>query len=280
MAEVVGALTWSETNVSTEALFALTASFFIVPRIIDRSSEVTGEPMQQLDIPEIEEVVTNAVGPLGQVTDQQEIPSSISLVIDQQREASRLFPDVWAVQIKLNRKKNFSTMAGIAHAQFMEDSVLALEAGNTNRIDIAGDLTPTFLLQAKAGMDSRNVKFVDRATYTSPQQQTKLLLEDKLTNIDFIGPGGKKTPTTGGMLPMLYGTEPLNGTRIRRRLVGGNLRTVNMMFQKEAYAIGIQRKVTTKIEEAGIAQRIITWTLFGVIRTRDEAVELLDTGNE
>ncbi|KKN68450.1 hypothetical protein LCGC14_0450860 [marine sediment metagenome] len=281
MPEPVGSLTWSKTDIAMEALEQRNAMFFMKTRIIDKSRLVTGKKFQQIDIPEVLDVITNRIGDLGGVTPQKENPSSVSLIINQPREATRDFPDAEDVQLSFDNQRAFVRKAGVAHGQFIEDTILALETGNTNRIDVPTDLTDILILQAKVALDAADVPQMRRFLYVSPGQQGAILLIDKFVNIRFIGFGirPEATPTQTGFLQTIYGAEPLMGTRVRRRDVGGTVRTINFMFQEEAYAIGVQKDMTTVITREDLAKRIILWNLFGVVRTRDDHVQILQSEN-
>ncbi len=143
------------------------------------------------------------------------------------------------------------------------------------RNDIVGGITDDELIQAKVDLDSVDAPQIDRFFYVSPNQQGNILKIDRFSNVEFIGPG--PMPVRTGVMPSLYGAEPLIGTRVRRRLVSGNLRTVNFMFQREAYAIAMQQDVSTIINPVDLAWRHISWMLFGGVRTRNDHVSIMDT---
>ncbi len=120
---------WTDTQVSAEALLAREASFFMRGRVLDKTSEVTGQKLQQIDIPEVEQMVTHPVGDDGGVTPQQNLATAISLVIDQEEEATKDIKRSLILQSVINAQAVYGMKAGIALARFVEDFLLALEVG-------------------------------------------------------------------------------------------------------------------------------------------------------
>ena len=119
---------WARTKWSLNVLAARETPRLITSRINDRSSEVTGEPMQTLNIPEVSTLVTYAIGDNGEVTPQTPPGTNQTLTIDQKRECTLVFTDDYKFQIAV-KESTQAAMQGRALKDFMEAYVLSLETG-------------------------------------------------------------------------------------------------------------------------------------------------------
>jgi hypothetical protein len=277
---VPGSFVWSETDIETEALAARQSMFHMKPRVLDKSNKVRGVKNQRIDIPEVQLVEVFDVGAGGSVNPQGLTPSSVSLIVDQYKEATRDFEDVDEIQEKYDKKKDWSWQTGEAHGRNVEDTLLALEVGiaaGANRINVAGNLANTDIMAGKIVLDQADVPLENRYAYLSANQAGQLVLQDAFRNLDFIGPG--KMPTVTGTLRALYGMEPLWGNRCRRRDVTGTTRTINFLAHKSWAACAVQQGLSTKITQVDLAERIIVTQLFGVTRTRPDHIVILQSVN-
>jgi len=271
---------WTPTLISAEALLARVASEFMKTRVLDKSREVTGQRGQQIDLPEVANMATNTVGPSGGVTPQVRTETAVSLAIDTYVESTKDIRDDVKFQSRIDAKKVYAKKAGQALILRIEDDLLALETGlaAAQVVDIAGALTDDHILSARVTMRNADVPMDDWFFYISPGGESDILKIDKFVNLNFTRSGPQTAPLLKGNLQSIYGAEPMSGSRVRVRDVSGTTRTINMLFQREAFAIGVQQDVTVKVTEVDLAQRHMSTVLFGVVRSRgDHAVALRTT---
>lgn len=270
---------WSPTKWSADGLIGREAGLHVGKRCKDRSSEVNGEPMQQLNIEEINhsDIAVVTIGDDGEVALSQPAATNVALTIDQRKATGILVRDDHDLQVKLKARSTWAPLMGYKLAEDFEDYLLALENGVAAGyiLDVAGNIIDATLLTMKASFDSANAPAESRYALFSSNQQVQILADDRFSETTFVGPG--EPPVTTGKLKPLYGFEPLWSSRVRRRTISGTDRTINMAWQKDALCKAVQQAPKTKLQDVDIAQKILMWHLYGAVRQRGDHFFLMRT---
>jgi hypothetical protein len=268
---------WIPADVlAREALRAKEPRLVIKSRCLNYDSEVSGQG-QVISIAEVSNLVTNPVGANGEYTPQSPTEAGPTITVNVYREASFSVRDDLSAQSKLAKQRAYAPKIGQALAQYEEDTLLALETSITQIITIAGSVQDEDLRRLKQYLDDADADGYDRYLLLSPGQVNSVLGIDRYAQIDFgMYAKGKGPLATGKLVPIL-GMEPLTSTRVRRVLVSATTRTINMAWQKEAFAAAHQPVVKMERQRNGLAWDHIGSTLFGVTAARIDHAATAET---
>ena len=267
---------WVRTKWSLDALEAREAPRILTSRMNDRSSEVTGEPMQVLNIPEMVELVDNAVGDNGEVTEQSPPATNQTLTIDQYRESTLVFRNDYKFQVALKEGK-WSKFQGRALKERMETYALGLHTSvnAAGAVNIAGSIVDATLLALKSFSITNRWPKSNLHLLVSAAQMVEILGDDRHSELTFIGDEAG-APVVTGRIPAVYGFEPATSDLVLRVSVSGTTRTINMAWVGKdpmggAFVKGVQQDVTVDMQKVDLQHKVIASTLYGVSLVRGGA---------
>lgn len=259
---------WRRQWWSLNALEAFEAPRLLTSRMNDRSSEVTGQPGQVLNIPEVTELTDSAVGDQGEVSEQSPGATNQTLTIDQYRESSMRFRNDYKFQIAM-REPTWAKMQGRALKERMEVYALGLytAVNAANVRNISGDIVDSELHLLLAQAVTNDWPTSNRHLLVSGGQMTAVLGDDRFADAQFIGDGN--LPVSTGRLKAVYGFEPLTSSLVRRESISGTVRTVNMAWIGKhpmggAFCKGVQQDIKFDYEKDQLSHLVIASFLYGI----------------
>jgi hypothetical protein len=274
---------WVPSKWSLLALEALEAPLIVTSRVNDRSSEVTGEPMQVLKVPDVERMDDSAVGDNGEVSDSSVTDAIQTITMDQWRHVSIKFANNYALQVAM-KESTYPTRMGKALKRRFEQYILSLEtsvSGSSLRT-VAGSIDAGELELALAFAIANDWPEGNRHGIVSGNQCAEIIGIDRFSESTFVGTDN--LPVLTGKLKTTLGFEMGTSSLVRRRSVSGTTRTINMFWIGKggdgggAFAKAIQQGVQfSKKELEDLSHRVIGSTLYGGTMMRNEQVYLIET---
>lgn len=266
---------WVPTKWSLLALEALEAPLIVTSRVTDRSSEVTGEPMQVLRVMDVEQMEDSAVGDYGEVTDSAMTDTIQTITMDQWRHVSVKFANNYALQVAM-KESTWPTRMGKALKRRFEQYVLSLEtslSGNSLR-NVAGSIDASELELALAFAIANDWPEGNRHGLVSGNQCAEIIGIDRFSESTFVGTDN--LPVISGKLKTTLGFEMGTSSLVRRRAISSVDRTINMFWIGKggdgggAFAKAIQQGVQfSKKELEDLSHRVIGSTLYGASMLRN-----------
>lgn len=278
---------WLRVKFSTDAQEVFSSPMVLSTRVKDRSKEVTGEPMQELDVPIMQELTDNPVGDQGEVNVNLPTDSVFKLIMTEYRESTMGFRNDYQLQ-SIVREGKWTRYQARAIKNRREDFLLALEANVTTAAggtitNLSGGMGDADALTAWA--TARNLKWPTENNHVlmSPFQMANFLALQRFSDMNFVGDGESVT-TSGKLRKLLYGFEPCYSDRTRRYVTdAANTRTVNMFWvgknpDRSAFTYGSQRELTTDLfKSAGLSHESIISALYGAVLSAPDLVQLVRT---
>jgi hypothetical protein len=274
---------WVPTKWSLLALEALEAPQIVTSRVNDRSSEVTGEPMQVLKVPDVEQMEDSAVGDMGEVSDSEVTDTIQTITMDQWRHVSIKFANNYALQVAM-KESTYPARMGKALKRRFEQYVLSLETGASGAAlrNVAGSIDAGELELALAYAIANDWPEGNRHGIVSGNQCAEIVGIDRFSESTFVGTDN--LPVITGKLKTTLGFEMGTSSLVRRRAISGTDRTINMFWVGKggdgggAFAKAIQQGVQfSKKELEDLAHRVIGSTLYGGSLMRNKELYLVRT---
>jgi len=193
--------------------------------------------------------------------------------IDQHWEASVLIEDITDVQSQYDMQVEYRAKTGYAIAEKI-DNFIAVEmtANFTQEVGaFATAITYEAVLAAKLALDVAKAPLSERYFVVTPEGHRDLLNVDEFIRYDAMGASGQPSPIKTGKVGTLLGNEVY---------MSQNLEGVSLFFQKEAFALAVQKSPVTEKQRKTeyLGDLIVTQAIWGgsVLRT-DHGVRVKDS---
>jgi len=201
--------------------------------------------------------------------------TQVTINITKYKYVAKLIEDIVSVQSKYDLFANFTGKIGYALADAVDTDILAL-TGATNAFSVgthtAGSVMEADIITASRILNQKNVPREDRYLVVDPYGY-----EDLLNITDFIRyDAGGKTPTAiaTGEVGQLFGAKVLMSNNVATPTA---LSAYGMLFHKDAFAIALQKDVTTKTEYSVdyIGTKLVGYEIYGLTIARSDHYVLM-----
>lgn len=157
-----------------------------------------------VNIPQVQNLTTNAVGSSGSYTPQAPTEAKYQINVNRWQEASISVPDIVAVQASYPLLELYTRKIGYALGLDVETQLLGLYSAVLNSVGTGGvPVTDDVLLNAIQLLDQNDNPLEDRTAIFLPKSKRSLMKIDKFVNANFTGLG--KGAQITGLFGELYG---------------------------------------------------------------------------
>lgn len=216
-------------------------------------------------IPSISHLTANAKVPGVKVSFQAPTEANITLSLNQHYECSFLIEKIAEIQSNVNLNSEYTNETGYAIAKAIDSSIAALATGFANTVGVYNTaITTDVILDAQMTLDQADVPEEDRHFVIKPKTKRDIIDITTYISNDFVN--GK--PVETGELGMIYGAK----AHMTNQVVQSGNNTNNMLFHRDAIALGMQREITTNSEYSvpDIGDIVVTDAIWGVVERRDD----------
>lgn len=225
-----------------------------------------------IHVPSLSNLVAN--DKLKNVKVQMQAPTETNtdISLDTHKEVSFLVEDMAATQANRDLRAPYVKKAGYALAQAMDTALAALAAAfSQTKGTYNTAITTDVVLDSIELLDEADAPEMERYFVFRPDVKRDLLDLAAYTSSDYVG--GR--PVETGSIGNLYGVSTFMSTNIYK--TGSN--TNNMLFQKEAIALGKQKDVRVQSEYSleDLGWLTVADCIFGVKEMRDDHAVLVKT---
>ena len=242
-----------------------------------------GKAGDTLHVPDLTEMTVTAKTLETDVTFQKYAETKFDLTIDQHFESSFKVEDIAATQAFADLRAEYTRAAGYAMAKKVDSTVHALHTtssfvrrigstaltawdptANTNTGN-GTDLTEAGIRNAIEILDTADVPQEDRYLVIHPAQKNVLLAIARFTEYQMTGQAGT---IYNGMFGELFGVKVYVTTNVAV-LAATDTTTnyhVNYLFQKDAFALAMQKDIRTQgmYMVRALATEVVTDAIWGV----------------
>ena len=219
-----------------------------------------------VNIPQVQNLTTNAVAADGSYTPQAPTENKYQINVNRWREASISVPDLVAVQASYPLLELYTRKIGYALGLDVETQLLGLYSSVANSAGTAGvALTDDVLLNAIQLLDQNDNPLEDRTMIFLPKSKRSLMKIDKfaLAYLTGLGKGAQIT----GLFGEIYGIPIFFSNNVTSS--GGDQ---NLIFHKEAFALAIQIDVKIEKFRLKLADDVAGHILYGTLNVRNDAI--------
>lgn len=246
------------------AMMAWERAFVSAKRILDFSADARNGG-KTVEIPQITNLSTNAVGSDGAYVGQAPTEVKYTITMNRWREASISVPDIVKVQASYPLLERYTKKIGYALAQDIEQQILDLYAGLANQVGASGvAVTDDTLLNAIQILDEGDAPLADRTLIMRPASKRALMKIDKF--VDAAKTGLTKGAQITGLFGELYGIPAFFSNDVR-----SSSGIHNLLFHKEAFGIAKSVGITVEKFRLKLADDVVGHVLYGVSELRDTA---------
>lgn len=246
------------------AMLAFERKLVMARRVMRFGAQVKGRG-DQIHIPQVRNLTTNAVASDGGFTGQAPVENEFSITISRWREASITVPDIVTIQSQYPLLELYTKKIGYALALDVEEQLLNLYSGLANSVGTAGvNLTDDTLLNAIQLLDEGDSPMEDRTAIFRPAQKRALMKIDKF--VDAAKTGLAKSPAMTGVFGEIYGIPFFFSNNV---VSSSGIR--NLVFYKEAFGVAIQSDVKIEKFRTKLATDVVGHILFGQSELRDDS---------
>lgn len=219
----------------------------------------------RVNIPQVQNLTTNAVGSSGSYSGQAPTENKYTVTISRWREASISVPDIVAVQASYPLLELYTRKIGYALGLDVETQLAGLYSSVTNSVGTAGvDVTDDVILNAIQLLDNNDNPLEDRTMYFLPKVKRSMMKIDKfaLANMTGLGKGAQITGLFGEIygIPVFFSNNVTSSSGDR-----------NLIFHKEAFALAIQIDVKIEKFRLKLADDVVGHILFGTQNIRNDS---------
>lgn len=244
------------------ALLARERSFVMGKRVLRYDKEILTKG-KTVEIPQVTNLTTNAVGSDGSYVGQAPTESKYTITINTWRESSISVPDIVSVQADYNLLELYTKKIGYALRQKIEQDLLALYSGLANQVGTSGvAITDDVLLNAIQILDEGDAPMEDRTLIFRPASKRTLMKIDKF--VDAAKTGLAKGAQVTGLFGEIYGTPIYFSNE-----VVSSSGVHNMLFHKDAFGLALQKDVSIEKFRLKLADDVVGHVLYGVSELRD-----------
>lgn len=218
-----------------------------------------------VNIPQVQNLTTNAVGADGSYSGQAPTENKYTITVNRWREASISVTDIVAVQASYPLLELYTRKIGYALGLDVETQLLGLYSAVTNSVGTSGvPVTDDVLLNAIQLLDQNDNPLEDRTIIMLPKSKRSLMKIDKfaLANMTGLGKGAQIT----GLFGELYGIPIFFSNNVQSS--NGDQ---NLVFHKEAFGLAIQIDVKIEKFRLKLADDVVGHILYGFSNIRNDS---------
>lgn len=234
-----------------------TQSSLVLANLVKRFDDDLTDGGDLLRVPKVSNLTANAKAANTQVTLNAPVEDQFTMSINRHFESSYLVEDRLKVQSKYNLLNEYSEKAGYAIGQKIDADIAGLYSGLTQTVgNSTTDITDANIVRAIQYLDDADAPQTDRYFVIKPAGLAHIRLIDKFSRWDALGINPNPASGAGGLSNLssvvrrigpngFVGTIYNLAVYMSTNLVeeSGTSDTVhNLVFQKEAFALGMQLK--------------------------------------
>ncbi len=271
---------WSkETQRATEATLVLA-------NLVKRFDSELTDGGDLLRVPVVSNLTANSKAANTQVTLNAPTEGSFTMNINRHFEASYLVEDRLKAQSAYNLLQEYSGKAGYAIGQRIDSDIAGLYSGLSQTVgNSTTDITDANIVRAIQYLDDADAPQTERYFVIKPAGLAHIRLIDKFSRWDSLGISPNPASGAGGLANVssavrrigpngfvgtVYNLEVYMTTNLTEE--SGTSDTIhNLVFQKEAFALGMQMKPRTQFQykQEYLGQLATTDSLWGFAEYRD-----------
>jgi hypothetical protein len=259
----------------------------VLANLVKRFDSDVADAGDTLHVPKVSNLTAYAKTANTQVTLNAPTEGEFTMSINRHFEASYLVEDRLKAQSKYSLLEQYSPKAGYAIASKIDSDLAGLYSGLSQTVgNSTTDITDANLVRAIQYLDDANAPQTDRFLVIKPAGLAHLRLIDKFSRWDALGivpnpasgagglangSGVVRRIAPNGFVGTLYGIEVYMSTNLTEE--SGTSDTVhNLLFQREAFALGIQIKPRMQFQykQEYLGTLATTDALWGFAEYRDE----------
>lgn len=248
---------WSkETQRATQASLVLA-------NLVKRFDSDVADAGDKLHVPKVSNLSAYAKSANTQVTLNAPTETEFTMDINRHYESSYLVEDRLKVQAKYNILEEYTSKAGYAIGQRIDADLAGLYSSLTQNVgNSTTDITDANIVRAIQFLDDANAPQSDRFFVIKPAGLAHVRLIDKFSRFDSLGiqpsvvvNGGLATGSgsvikrigPNGLVGTIYNLEVYMTTNLVEE-AGTSDVIHNLVFHKEAFALGLQLKPRTQFQ--------------------------------
>lgn len=247
---------WSrETQRATEASLVLA-------NLVKRFDSELTDGGDVLHVPKVSNLSAYAKAANTQVTLNAPVETEFTMNINRHYESSYLVEDRLKAQSKYNVLEEYSKKAGYAIAQRIDSDLAGLYSGLSQYVgNSTTDVTDANIVRAIQFLDDANSPQTDRYFVIKPAGLAHIRAIDKFSRYDALGIAPSVVVNGGlangngiikrigpnGFVGVIYNLEVYMTTNLTEE-AGTSDVVHNLVFQKEAFALGMQLKPRTQFQ--------------------------------
>ncbi len=261
-----------------EALIARDHVLQMANRVLRKDSDVKNMG-DRINIPEVALATARPVGAGGSINPQAPTETEIVLLVDQWFESSFEITDRLRTQSMYDLFRIYAKRIGESLGVQVERTLheLAQPTANFQLNTITGtsvDIDDPRMVESIRFLDTARAPMRDRFGSFTPGQKAVLLRIDKFVRADAIPFMKGDSPILRGVFGDIYGvqilTDTLNALDINTRGSGIATDFLNVVWQKEAMALALQRQVDMELlARTQLSTPMVGQTIYGVRITRN-----------
>jgi len=247
-------------------------SSLVLANLVRRYDRDVAKKGDIIHVPKVSNLTANDKVQGVEVSPQAPTEGEVQITVDKHKEASFFLQDIVKVQADYDLMAEYTNAAGYAVAKVIDDDLAALASGFSQTFGTYNTaITTDVVLDSVEQLDDNDVPQQDRNFVFRPDVKRDLLDLSTYTSGDFVD--GR--PVRTGQVGMLYGVD----THMTTNIVKTGTNTNNMLFQKDALALALQKapRVQSEYSLKDLAQLVVTDTLYGTKEMRDEFGILVKT---
>lgn len=263
-----------------------TQSTLVLANLVKRFDSDVADAGDILHVPKVSNLTANAKAANTQVTLNAPTEGEFTMSINRHFEASYLVEDRLKAQAKYQIMEEYSPKAGYAIAQKIDTDLAGLYAGLSQTVgNSTTKITDANILRAIQYLDDADAPQSERYFVVKPAGLSHIRLLDKFTRYDALGisptpivsggisnasGGVTKLIGTNGFVGTVYNLAVYMSTNLTEE--SGTSDTVhNLVFHKEAFALGIQRqsRMQFQYKQEYLGTLATTDALWGFAEYRD-----------
>ena len=264
---------------AADSLKARESALVLVPLVKHYDRDVASGG-KTVEIPNISNLTANAKVANTQVTLNAPTETKTTITLNQHFEASILIEDILDWQSAYDLASEYTEKTGFAIAEKMDNFVATtmtsgVSAGNT--LGTYGTaLTYAVVRAGKLALDRAKAPITDRQLVVSPKGHDDLLGVAEFTRYDAMGASGDANSIKNGKVGYILGF-PVYMSQNLVITAGTPEQNNNLMFQKEAFAIAIQKEVKFEKQRKTeyLGDLYVSQALYGGSVLRQDHIALL-----
>lgn len=248
---------------SREVIKAVEANL-VLANLVWRFDSDVSKMGDTIHVPNVSNFTANDKTAGVEVSPQATTEAVVNILIDQHKEVSFRIEDIAATQSSYDLMSLYTDKAGFGIAKAVDDSLAALASGFSQ---VQGTfntaITTDVVLDSIESLDLADAPMDGRVFVFRPDVKRDLLDIDRYVSHDFVVSEGVQT----GKIGDLYGIPTFMSTNI---LIAGS-NTSNMMFQKDAITLAMQKSPRTQAQyqQEHLSTLVTVDTIYGVLEMRD-----------